>query len=244
MKYSILTLFPEVFQFLETYSVIGKGVENSSFTYETIDIREFSTNKHKKVDDYSYGGGPGMVMKAQPIVDAIQSVKAPSSKVIYLSPRGKVLTQEKLMDLSKEEHLILLNGHYEGIDERVIENYVDEEISIGDYILSGGEIASLVLIDGISRLLQGVLSNVESIQEESHSSGLLEYPHYTRPFDFEGHLVPEVLISGNHEKIEKYRREKSLEVTYRRRPDLLEKAELSKADLEYLNRLKENLKED
>lgn len=244
MKFSILTLFPNFFATLEEYSVIGKGMEKNIFTIETVDIRDFAHNRHFKVDDYSYGGGPGMVMQAQPVVEAIESVKTEKSHVIYLSPRGQQLSQKKLLELKSMEHIILLNGHYEGVDERAIENFVDEEISIGDYVLSGGEIASMVLIDGVSRLLEGVLSNNESTIEESHSNNLLEYPHYTRPSDFRGYKVPEVLLSGDHKKIEEFRRQKSLEITLDRRPDLLKLEDLSEKDKKYINELMERKKEE
>lgn len=244
MKFSVLTLFPDFFDTLGQYSVLGRGLNNNSFQLEILNIREFASNKHKKVDDYSYGGGPGMIMQAQPIVDAIESVKNPDSHVIYLSPRGEKLSQAKLEELKNFEHLILLNGHYEGVDERVIEHFVDEEISIGDYVLSGGEIASMVLIDGVARLLDGVLSNKDSVTEESHSSGLLEYPQYTRPENFRGFCVPEVLLSGDHKKIEDFRHKKSLEITLDRRPDLIKLEDLPMEDRKYIIELMENKKEE
>lgn len=243
MKFSILTLFPDFFNSLYSYSVLGRGISQGIFEIETVNIRDFSMNKHRKVDDYSYGGGPGMVMKAEPIVRAIEDVKDEGAHTIYLSPKGTKLSQGKLKELSKYNHLILLNGHYEGVDERVLENFVDEEISIGDYILSGGEVASMVLIDGISRLLEGVLSNSESTQEESHSTRLLEYPQYTRPVEFRGYKVPDILLSGDHKKIDEYRHKKSLEETFFRRPDLIETANLSVKDREFIEKLK-NAKEE
>lgn len=242
MRISILTLFPEVFNFLENYSVLGRAINENKLSLELFNIREYSTNKHKKVDDYSYGGGPGMLMASQPIYDAIEAAKGPNSKVIYLSPQGKVLTQEKLVELSKEEDLIFLNGHYEGIDNRIIENYVDEEISIGDYVLTGGEIATMVLIDGISRLLPGVLSSDESFQMESHYDGILEYPQYTRPYDFMGHKVPDILLSGDHKKVELYRRSQALRATFLKRPDLLKKVKLSREDEKLIEEIKNSLK--
>ncbi len=187
-----------------------------------VNIRDFSQNKHKKVDDTPYGGGAGMVMMPDVVYRAYQSVKKEKAKVIYMSPQGKTLNQKKVEDLSKEEHLIILCGHYEGIDQRVLDKIVEEEISIGDYVLTGGEIPAMVLIDSVSRYIEGVLKK-RSIQEESFSNGLLEYPQYTRPEIFEGETVPEILLSGHHEKIQKWRKEKSLEITKKKRPDLLEK---------------------
>lgn len=219
MKFDVLTLFPEMFETLKT-SIIGKAVEKKLIDINLINIRDFSENKHKKVDDTPYGGGAGMVIKPDVVYRAYQSVKEDKAKVIYLSPQGKTLNQQKVENLSKESHLILLCGHYEGIDQRVLDKIVDEEISIGDYVLTGGEIPAMVLIDSISRYVEGVLK-ADSIQEESFSKGLLEYPQYTRPEIFEGESVPEILLSGHHEKIERWRKEKSVEITKRKRPDLL-----------------------
>lgn len=222
MKFDILTLFPEMFEPLKM-SVIGKAVEKEQIDIDFINIRDFSQNKHKKVDDTPYGGGAGMVMKPDVVYRAYQSIenKDKKAKVIYMSPQGKTLNQQKVEELSKEGHLIILCGHYEGIDQRVLDKIVDEEISIGDYVLTGGEIPAMVLIDSVSRYVEGVL-NQASIQEESFSKGkLLEYPQYTRPEIFEGEPVPEILLSGHHEKIESWRKEKSLEITKKKRPDLL-----------------------
>ena len=221
MKFDVLTLFPEMFTPLQE-SIIGRAREKELIEINLINIRDFSKDKHKKVDDTPYGGGAGMVMKPDVVYDAYASVKDEKAKVIYLSPQGKVLNQEKVKELSKEQHLILLCGHYEGIDQRVLDEIVDEEISIGDYVLTGGELPAMVLIDSVSRYVEGVL-NDESTAEESFASNLLEYPQYTRPEEFHGNKVPEVLISGHHENIKKWREEKSLEVTKRKRPDLLEK---------------------
>lgn len=193
MKIDILTLFPEMFSALNE-SIIGKAIEKDIIEINLINIRDFSKDKHKKVDDTPYGGGAGMVMKADVVYDAFKSVKAKNAKTIYLSPQGKTLNQEKIIELSKEEHLVLLCGHYEGIDERVLEEIVDEEISIGDYVLTGGELPAMVLIDSVSRYINGVI-NKESTNEESFSNGLLEYPQYTRPEIFLGKKVPDVLIS-------------------------------------------------
>ena len=219
MKFDVLTLFPEMFEILNQ-SIIGKAIEKELININLINIRDFSKDKHKKVDDTPYGGGAGMVMKPDVVYDAYQSIKDRNAKVIYMSPQGKPLNQDKVEELSKENHLIILCGHYEGIDQRVLDKIVDEEISIGDYVLTGGEIPAMVLIDSVSRYVEGVLKE-DSIKEESFSNGLLEYPQYTRPEVFEGMKVPEVLLSGHHENIEKWRKEKSLEMTKKKRPDIL-----------------------
>ncbi len=223
MKFDVLTLFPEMFESLKT-SIIGKAVEKKLIDINITNIRDFSEDKHKKVDDTPYGGGAGMIMKPDVVYRAYQSVKENNAKVIYLSPQGKTLNQQKVEDLSKESHLILLCGHYEGIDQRVLDKIVDEEISIGDYVLTGGEIPAMVLIDSVSRYVEGVLKQ-DSIQEESFSNGLLEYPQYTRPEIFEGEAVPEILLSGHHQNIEKWRKEKSVEITKKKRPDLVKNNE-------------------
>ena len=221
MKYSVLTLFPEMFKILET-SIIGKAIEKDLINIDLINIRDFSKDKHKKVDDTPYGGGAGMVIRPDVVYDAYKSINDENATVIHLSPKGKVLNQDLVKTLSKKEHIILLCGHYEGIDQRVIDEIVDEEISIGDYVLTGGELPALVLIDSVSRYIEGVLSR-ESITEESFTNNMLEYPQYTRPEVFHGVRVPEVLTSGNHQNIEKWRKEKSIEITKNRRPDLLSK---------------------
>ena len=219
MKFDILTLFPEMFVPLEQ-SIIGRAVENNRIEINLTNIRDFSKDKHKKVDDTPYGGGKGMDIRPDVVYDAYESIKDENAKVIYMSPKGKVLNQEKVKALSKENHLIILCGHYEGIDQRVLDEIVDEEISIGDYVLTGGEIPAMVLVDSVSRYVEGVLSE-GSTSEESFSDGLLEYPQYTRPEEFRGKKVPEVLISGHHENIKRWRKEKSLEITKKNRPDLL-----------------------
>lgn len=219
MKFDVLTLFPEMFVPLER-SIIGRAIENELIEIKLTNIRDFSKDKHKKVDDTPYGGGAGMVIKPDVVYDAYESVKDENAKVIYMSPKGSVLNQEKVKELSKQKHLIIICGHYEGIDQRVLDEIVDEEISIGDYVLTGGELPAMVLIDSVSRYVKGVL-NEESTSEESFSNGLLEYPQYTRPEEFRGKRVPEVLISGHHENINKWRKEKSIEITKRNRPDLL-----------------------
>ena len=235
MKFDILTLFPEMFEACNT-SIIGKAREKDLIQVNLINIRDFSKDKHKKVDDTPYGGGAGMVMKPDVVYDAIESVKDKDAKVIYMSPKGNVLNQNKVRKLSEEKHLVLLCGHYEGIDQRVIDEMVDEEISIGDYVLTGGELPAMVVVDAVSRYIDGVITS-ESTMEESFSDGLLEYPQYTRPEIFRGVKVPEVLISGHHENIRKWRRKKSLEVTMQKRPNLLENLKLSEEDEKYIKEL-------
>ena len=236
MRFDVLTLFPEMFEVLNQ-SVIGRAKEKGLINVKLINIRDFSKDKHKKVDDTPYGGGAGMVMQPDVVHDAYKSVKDEKAKVIYMSPQGKKLDQKKVEELSKQEHLILLCGHYEGIDQRVLDKIVDEEISIGDYVLTGGEIPAMVLIDAVSRYVEGVLKD-DSTKEESFSQGLLEYPQYTRPEIFEGQQVPEVLLSGHHENIDKWRRKQSLKITLNKRPELLEKVELSYEDKKILEEIK------
>ncbi len=221
MRFDILTLFPNMFDILNE-SILGRAQEKNLININVVNIRDFSKDKHNKVDDTPYGGGAGMVMRADVVYDCYNSVKTDDSKVIYLSPQGKTLDQDKVKELSKEKHLILLCGHYEGIDQRVIDEIVDEEISIGDYVLTGGELPAMVLIDSVSRYVEGVL-NKESIQEESFTDNLLEYPQYTRPEVFLGKKVPEVLLTGHHQNIEKWRKEQSIKITQSKRPDLMEK---------------------
>lgn len=219
MKFDVLTLFPEMFTSLEQ-SIIGRAREKNLVDINLTNIRDFSKDKHKKVDDTPYGGGAGMVIRPDVVYDAYQSVKSEEAKVIYMSPKGTVLNQKKVQELAKQKHLIIICGHYEGIDQRVLDEIVDEEISIGDYVLTGGELPAMVLIDSVSRHVEGVLSE-GSTSEESFSQGLLEYPQYTRPEEFRGQKVPEVLISGHHENIKKWREKQSLEITKKNRPDLL-----------------------
>lgn len=219
MKFDILTLFPEMFKPLSE-SIIGRAQEKGLIDINLINIRDFSKDKHKKVDDTPYGGGAGMVLMPDVVYDAYSSIQNKNGKVIYLSPQGKVLDQKKVKELSNEENLILLCGHYEGIDQRVLDEIVDEEISIGDYVLTGGELPAMVLIDAVSRHIRGVLRD-ESTKEESFSNNRLEYPQYTRPEVFRGKRVPEVLISGHHGNIKNWRDEQSLEITKIKRPDLL-----------------------
>ena len=237
MKFDVLTLFPEMFEPIKQ-SILGKAQEKELININVINIRDFSKDKHKKVDDTPYGGGAGMVIRPDVVLDSFNSIKDnKNAKVIYMSPQGKVLDQEKVEDLSKEKHLILLCGHYEGIDQRVLDKIVDEEISIGNYVLTGGEIPAMVLIDSVSRYIDGII-NKESVEEESFSNGLLEYPQYTRPEVFEGKEVPDILISGHHKKIEDWRKYQSIKNTFLKRPDLLEKLKLSKEDNEILNKIK------
>ncbi len=247
MQFDVLTLFPEMFNILNE-SIIGRAKEKGLINVNLINIRDFSKNKHKKVDDTPYGGGAGMVIQPDVVYDAYKSVisnlgntdnaeKSTRTRVIYMSPQGKKLNQQKVEELSKQEHLILLCGHYEGIDQRVLDSIVDEEISIGDYVLTGGELPAMVLIDSVSRYVEGVLKN-GSTTEESFSQGLLEYPQYTRPEVFEGQQVPEILRSGNHQMIDKWRREQSLKRTLEKRPDLLEEVDLSDEDKKILEMYK------
>lgn len=224
MKIDVLTLFPEMFNSLLSESLIRKAIQRELIDIRLTDIRDFSTNKHHKVDDAPYGGGKGLVMGAEPIVSAFEAVvKETSSRTIFLSPGGKVLDQKKLVELSGYDQLILICGHYEGIDQRVIDLIVDEEISIGDYVLTGGELPAMVLIDGVSRHIDGVVGSKESVLEDSLSDGLLKHPQYTVPRVFRGLEVPEVLLSGHHENIAKWRNEKSIERTRKKRPDLWRK---------------------
>ncbi|MBN1061278.1 tRNA (guanosine(37)-N1)-methyltransferase TrmD [Clostridium botulinum] len=235
MKISILTLFPEMFSIFN-HSIIGRAQENKIIELEVLNIRDNTLDKHKKVDDYPYGGGAGMVMAPQPIVDTIRKAKENNKgKVIFLGPRGKTFNQRMAMDLSKEENLIFLCGHYEGIDQRVYK-HIDMEVSLGDFILTGGEMAAIPVIDSVLRLIPGVLGKEESFMDESFSEDLLEYPQYTRPYEFEGECVPEILLSGHHENIRKWRRLQSLNLTENRRPDLYKNVILTKEDKKLLGR--------
>lgn len=233
LKIDILTLFPEMFDVFN-YSIIGRAREKNIVTINTHNIRDYSLNKHKKTDDYPYGGGAGMVMTPQPIVDCIKKVKETNKgKVIFMGPKGKKFTQNVAKDISKEDEIIILCGHYEGIDERIYK-YIDEEISLGDFVLTGGEMACIPIVDSVCRMLPGVLKTSESYTDESFYSGLLEYPQYTRPEVFEGDEVPEVLLSGHHDNIRKWRRKKSLLITQEKRKDLLKNANLSEEDKKIL----------
>ena len=237
MRFDILTIFPEIFDAVLGSSITGRARDNGLITFKAWNIRDYTKDKHKKTDDYPYGGGSGLVMMAQPIYDAYEAVVRDldhKPHFIYMSPQGKRLDQELVEKLSEHRHIILLCGHYEGVDERVLEKLVDEEISIGDYVLTGGELPAMVLIDAVSRTIPGVLSNKDSYADESHKDGLLEYPQYTRPYDFRGMKVPDILLSGHHANIEKWRRLQSLKRTRDKRPDLFEKLELSEEDKKLL----------
>ncbi len=241
MKINILTLFPEMCNAYLNESIIGRARKSGKVEIECIDIRDYTKDKHRRVDDTPYGGGMGMIMQVDPVYDCYNAVcEKTGSKphLIYLTPQGKTLTQKRVVELSKFDNIALLCGHYEGIDERVIEELQPEEISVGDYVLTGGELPALILADSISRMLPGVLSNDECFEEESHFNSLLEYPQYTRPYEWHGRKVPDVLLTGHHANIEKWRREQSLERTAKRRPDMLEKADLNCDDLKYLSKLK------
>jgi len=247
MRFDILTLFPEMFSPVLNESIIGRAQKDGFVQINTVNIRDFSIDKHKKTDDYPYGGGNGMVMMAQPIYDAYLSVTEGLSykpRVIYLSPQGRLLNQELVNELSTYDHFVLLCGHYEGIDERIIEEIVDEEISIGDYVLTGGELPAMVLVDALTRAIPGVLASEDSYLEESHHNGLLEYPQYTRPYEFNGRKVPDILLSGHHANINRWRRQQSLIRTYKKRPDLYKRLDLSEEDKKLLYEALDLNKED
>ncbi|NSL51205.1 tRNA (guanosine(37)-N1)-methyltransferase TrmD [Calidifontibacillus erzurumensis] len=237
MKIDILTLFPDMFTGVFNQSILKKAQERNIVSYHVHNFRDFSKDKHQKVDDYPYGGGAGMVLTPQPIFDAVQhltSNKNNKTRIILMCPQGETYTQKKAEELAKEDHLIFICGHYEGYDERIREHLVTDELSIGDYVLTGGELASMVIIDSVVRLLPGVLGNEESARLDSYSSGLLEHPHYTRPADYKGMKVPEVLLSGNHKKIEEWRAKEALRRTFIRRPDLLKGRILSEQEKKWL----------
>lgn len=238
MRIDIMTLFPEMCETFLNESIIGRARKTEKVELGTVNIRDFAGNKHNKVDDMPYGGGMGMVMAASPIYNCFKSLyneDEPKPHLIYMSPKGKTLTQSRVVELSKLPRVVILCGHYEGVDERVIEEIVDEEISVGDYVVTGGEMPALILTDAICRMLPGVLSDDLCFEEESHFAGTLEYPQYTRPAVWMDRAVPEVLLSGNHAEINKWRRKKSLEITRVRRPELYEKIELSKQDKKLLD---------
>lgn len=242
MRIDVLTIFPEMFQSPLNTSILKRAIEKGFLEVELTNFRDYATDKHRRVDDYPFGGGAGMVMKPEPIFRAWSDVRNKvnedvDSRTILLSPQGKLFNQQLAWELSKERHLILICGHYEGVDERVHNLIPIEEISIGDYILTGGELGALVIIDAVARLLPGVLGDENSAQEETFADGLLEYPQYTRPREFLGHKVPEVLLSGNHAKIREWRRLQSIIRTKERRPDLLEKASLSPEEKRFLDNL-------
>lgn len=233
IKITILTLFPEFINSIREYGVLGKAINKGIINLEVYDIRDFSEDKHKRVDDEIYGGGAGMLMTPQPIFDSLKFVSTKESKILYMSPQGAILTQKKCMELSNEKHLVILCGHYEGIDSRIVNNYIDEEISIGDYVVTGGEIPSLVLIDSVCRMIDGVLGNSKSAITDSHYNGLLQYDVYTRPRIFNNLKVPDVLFSGNHKEIEEWKKQSSIKNTKIKRPDLIKKYEEEKEDSPY-----------
>lgn len=243
MKIDILTLFPEMFVPVTTSSILGRAAEKNLIDIRLTDIREYTKNKHRKVDDYPFGGGQGMVMMPQPIFDALRGIKAAGKKILYMSPRGRVLDKDKIQELSQLSELVILCGHYEGVDQRVIDCWEMEEVSIGDYILTGGELPAMVLVDSVARLIPGVLSGEDSAMEESVYSGLLEYPQYTQPREYEDIPVPEILLSGHHKNIDLWRFEKSLELTRKVRPDMFENycrertQELDKAEKKILQKV-------
>ncbi|KHD86160.1 tRNA (guanosine(37)-N1)-methyltransferase TrmD [Heyndrickxia ginsengihumi] len=238
MKIDVLTLFPEMFSGVFGSSILKKAKEKEIVQYQTVNFRDFSDSKHKTVDDYPYGGGAGMVLKAQPIFDAVECLKEKKAsskpRIILLCPQGETYTQKKAEELAKEDHLIFICGHYEGYDERIREHLVTDEISIGDYVLTGGELGAMVVIDSVVRLLPGVLGNEDSPITDSFSTGLLEHPQYTRPADFRGMKVPDVLLSGNHQHIDEWREKESLRRTFTRRKDLLEHYRLNDKQKKWL----------
>lgn len=242
IKFDVLTLFPEMFEAVLGGSITGRARNAGLLEMNFINIRDFSKDKHRNTDDYPYSGGGGMLMTPQPIYDAYMSVaegKPEKPHTVFLSPQGKVFDQKKAVELSKKDHIVFLCGHYEGVDQRVLDMIVDEEISIGDFVLTGGEIPAMAVIDSVSRMVPGVLANEGSYTNESHFSGLLEHPQYTHPQEFMGVKIPEILVSGHHKNIEKWKREQALLVTMKKRPDMLEKAELTKEDKAFLEQFSE-----
>jgi tRNA (guanine37-N1)-methyltransferase len=237
MKIDVLSLFPEMFEGVLGSSILKKAAEKQAVQYRVTNFRDYADNKHHTVDDYPYGGGAGMVLKPQPIFDAVQALTDEATakpRIVLLCPQGERYTQKKAEELAKEEHLLFICGHYEGYDERIREHLVTDEISIGDFVLTGGELGAMIIIDSVVRLLPGVLGNEDSPVLDSFSSGLLEHPHYTRPADFRGLKVPEALISGNHKKIEEWRLKESLRRTWLRRPDLFESYSLTESEKKLL----------
>jgi tRNA (guanine37-N1)-methyltransferase len=241
MQIDVITIFPDVIANTFEYGVVKRAQENGLLKIAVHDLRDFTHNRYRSVDDYCYGGGSGMLMKPEPLFEAVESIGSmdADTKIILLSPQGELLTQDMARRLSLVDHLILICGRYKGVDERVRQKLVTDEISIGDYVLSGGEIPALVLIDAVSRLIPGVLGDYESAQDDSFSEGMLDYPHYTRPAEYQGMQVPEVLLSGDHKRIRKWQRQQALMRTFHRRPDLLRAVPLSEEELEFLNTLKE-----
>lgn len=244
MHIDILTLFPDMLSGVLDTSILKRAQEKQKFSYDLVNFRDYADNKHEKVDDYPYGGGAGMVLTAQPIFDAVTEVTKDTSKkprIILMCPQGRPYDQKMAEELAEEEHLIFICGHYEGYDERIREQLVTDEISIGDYVLTGGELGAMVVIDSVVRLLPDVLGNEQSAPEDSFSTGLLEHPHYTRPADFRGMTVPDVLLSGNHANIERWRKRESLKRTYLRRPELLRENTLSTEETKLLDEIKREI---
>ncbi|WP_391123059.1 tRNA (guanosine(37)-N1)-methyltransferase TrmD [Psychrobacillus sp. L3] len=241
MNIHILSLFPEMFAGVFNTSILKKAQEKNEVVLNVVNFRDFSGNKHHQVDDYPYGGGAGMVLKPEPLFNAVDSLTSNTEqkrRIILLCPQGERFSQQKAEELSQEEELIFICGHYEGYDERIREHLITDEISLGDFVLTGGELAAMTIVDSVVRLLPNVLGNAESHEKDSFSTGLLEHPHYTRPVEYRGHKVPDVLLSGNHAEIEKWRREQSLKRTVERRPELLETAVLTERDKQVLRVLK------
>jgi len=241
MRIDVLTLFPEMFEGVFSSSILGKAKEKRLVTMNTVNFRDYSNNKHNTVDDYPYGGGGGMVLKPEPIFAAVEDVTSGlehKPRIILMCPQGETFTQKKAEELSREEHLIFICGHYEGYDERIREHLVTDELSIGDYVLTGGELPAMVVVDSVVRLLPGVLGNETSAVTDSFSTGLLEYPHYTRPPKFRDWEVPEVLVSGHHGNIEQWRRKQSLLRTWKKRPELLDRIELTPKEQKWLEEIK------
>ncbi|MGV3110912.1 tRNA (guanosine(37)-N1)-methyltransferase TrmD [Staphylococcus pettenkoferi] len=242
MRIDYLTLFPEMFEGVLNHSILKRAQDKGMLNVNTVNFRDYAENKHNQVDDYPFGGGQGMVLKPEPIFNALESLQhKPKTRVVLMCPQGEPFTQEKAQELSKAEHLVFICGHYEGYDERIREHLVTDEISIGDYVLTGGELPAMTMTDAIVRLIPGVLGNQQSHEDDSFQDGLLEFPQYTRPREYRGMNVPEVLLSGNHARIDAWRREQKLLRTYRNRPDLLDKAELTKQDQDILKRYRKGI---
>jgi len=239
MKFIILSLFPEILQGFFDSSIMAKAVVRGTVEYELVNIRDYAFDKHRTCDDAPYGGGAGMVMKPEPVALALDAVGAQDKRTVYMTPSGRLFNQNAAEELASEKEIVILCGRYEGVDQRIIDAYIDSEISIGDYVLSSGETASLVVVDAVYRLLDGVI-NSESLEEESFSKGLLEYPHYTRPETFRGMKVPDVLLSGHHANIVRWRQKKSLEKTIKNRPELLAEAEISEKEIEIIGEIEQS----
>lgn len=242
MRIDYLTLFPEMFEGVLNHSILKRAQDKGMLAVNTVNFRDYAENKHNQVDDYPFGGGQGMVLKPEPIFNALESLQQTSeTRVVLMCPQGEPFTQEKAQELSEAEHLVFICGHYEGYDERIREHLVTDEISIGDYVLTGGELPAMTMTDAIVRLIPGVLGNQQSHEDDSFQDGLLEFPQYTRPREYRGMNVPEVLLSGNHARIDAWRREQKLLRTYRNRPDLLDKAELTEQDQDILKRYRKGI---